>query len=197
MLAKATPTAAPASRATCVPEPAESGKKQKKQKQQKLGGGGIALFFTLLVLVGLVAGAVVYGRPYLFPEEGDQLNPVALDTSALIEASAVAASRRVSGTTSFGVAVHPDRRIDIAAVLPPALEFCINASLAFAEFSESGDIDIAGTALLAISRGPYLLVHGLCCVQLVSRGLCSDQCSRPDIARHRRPCPAALVVRPG
>jgi hypothetical protein len=269
MLAKATQTAAPASRATYVPEPAESGKKQKK-KQQKQGGGGIALFFTLLVLVGLVAGAVVYGRPYLFPEEGDQLNaeatetglgadiveplvidrqvsaaygvsmadhllgdwaadlptwrslalakgpidtpglhelvanwapayyspetssivansellpgavesavaeamalavvdqqtgwvsqlnPVALDASALIEAGAVAESRRVSGTTSFGVAVHPDRRIDIAAFLPPVLEYRINAPLAFAEFAESGDIDIAGTALLALSREPEL-----------------------------------------
>jgi hypothetical protein len=288
VLAKAPQTAAPASRATYVAEPDESGKKQKqklkkkkkkkkqqqkqqKQKQQqKSGGGGVALFFTLLVLAGLVAGVAVYGRPYLFPEEGDQLNgeatepglgadmaeplvidrqvsavyglsmadhllgdwaadlptwrslalaegpidtpglhelvanwapayyspgtssivvnsellpgavessvaeamalavvdqqtgwvsqldPAALDASALIEARAVAESRRVGGTTNFGVAIHPDRRIDIAAFLPPVLEYRINAPLAFAEFAGSGDIDIAGTGLLALSREPEL-----------------------------------------
>jgi len=263
MLATAPQTAAPASRASYVPEPAESG-----QKHQKPGGGGIALLFMLLVLVGLVAGAAVYGGPYLFPEEGNQfndeatetgrgadiaeplvidrqlsaaygvsmadhflgdwaadlptrrslalakgpidtpglhelvanwtpayyspeassiiansgllpaavesavaeamalgvldqqtgwvsqLNPAALDASALIEAGAVAESRRVSGTTSFGTAVHPDRRIDIAAFLPPVLEYRVNAPLAFAEFAESGNIDLAGTALLALSREP-------------------------------------------
>ena len=83
-----------------------------------------------------------------------QLNPAALDASALIEAGAVAESRRVSGTTSFGIAVHPDRRIDIAAFLPPVLEYRVNAPLAFAEFAESGNIDLAGTALLALSRKP-------------------------------------------
>lgn len=75
MLATAPQTAAPASRASYVPEPAESG-----QKQQKPGGGGIALLFMLLVLVGLVAGAAVYGGPYLFPEEGNQFNDEATET---------------------------------------------------------------------------------------------------------------------
>ncbi|MEZ7961553.1 MAG: hypothetical protein QMC04_06430, partial [Ilumatobacter sp.] len=75
MLATAPQTAAPASRASYVPEPAESG-----QKHQKPGGGGIALLFMLLVLVGLVAGAAVYGGPYLFPEEGNQFNDEATET---------------------------------------------------------------------------------------------------------------------
>ncbi|WP_395155254.1 hypothetical protein [Ilumatobacter sp.] len=258
-----------AARPTHVPEPAKSRKQKRQQKQQKKrqsGGGGIALFFTLLVLASIIAGAVVYGRPYLFPQDEDQLDgeaaqteraeplvmerqasaaygvsmadhllgdwaadlpmwrslalakgpidtpvlhelvanwtpayyspetssiianndlrpgavesavmeamalatvdqetgwvarldPAALDASALIEAVAVAESRRVSGTTSFGVAAHPDRRIDIAAFLPPVLEYRTNAPLAYAEFAESGDVDIAGTALLALSREPVL-----------------------------------------
>jgi hypothetical protein len=45
--------------------------KQKVQKQKSGGGSGIAVFFTLLVLVGLVVGAILFGRPYLFPDKWD------------------------------------------------------------------------------------------------------------------------------
>ena len=40
-----------------------------KRQKSRSGAGGVALFFTLLVLVGLIVAAVVFGRPYLFPGE--------------------------------------------------------------------------------------------------------------------------------
>jgi hypothetical protein len=43
--------------------------KQAKAARARSGAGGVALFFTLLVLVGLIAGAIIFGRPYLFPDE--------------------------------------------------------------------------------------------------------------------------------
>jgi hypothetical protein len=85
-----------------------------------------------------------------------QLDPASLDTSALIEAVAIAESQSVSRQTSFGAAVQPERRTDVAAFLPPVLEYRINAPQAFVEFAESGDVDIAGTSLLPLSREPVL-----------------------------------------
>jgi hypothetical protein len=256
-------------RATHVPAPAES--RQKRQKSN--GGGGIALFFTLFVLVGVIVGAVVFGRPYLFPDDWDpdakpygeavesvrgvdiaepllidrqasatynvlmadhllgeweadlpmwrslalangpidatglrslvtdwtpayyspetsqviansdllpgavdgavteamalaaidqetgwtaQVDTASLETRALIEAVALAESQNVSRSTSFGAAIHPERRIDVAAFLPPMLEYRINAPQTFVEFAESGVSNSAGTSLLALSREPEL-----------------------------------------
>ena len=270
-LARTPQVAVVSSRAAHIPASAEFRKKQKNTKQSS--GGGIALFFTLLVLGGIIAGAIVFGRPYLFPDDWDldakpygeavesvrgtdivepllidrqaggtyaiamadhllgdweadlpmwrslalargvtdapvirelvanwtpayyapatseiianndllrgvvdgalteamalaaidqetgwaaQLDPASLDTSAMIEAVAIAESQRVSRQTSFGAAVQPERRIDVAAFLPPVLEYRINAPQAFVEFAESGDVDIAGTSLLALSREPAL-----------------------------------------
>jgi hypothetical protein len=85
-----------------------------------------------------------------------QLDPASLDTSALIEAVAIAESQNVSQQTSFGAGLQPERRTDVAAFLPPVLEYRINAPQAFVEFAESGDVDIAGTSLLALSREPAL-----------------------------------------
>ncbi len=45
--------------------------KKAKAATARSGAGGLALFFTLLVLVGLIAGAIIFGRPYLFPDEWD------------------------------------------------------------------------------------------------------------------------------
>lgn len=72
------------SAAAVAPAPAtltrKARKKQQKQQQQQLkaarkrsssGRGGFALFFTLLVLVGLIVAAVIFGRPYLFPDDWD------------------------------------------------------------------------------------------------------------------------------
>ena len=270
--ARAPQVAAASFRAAHVPAPAESRKKQKQAKKSS-GGGGFALVFTLLVLAGIIAGAVVFGRPYLFPDDWDpdakpygeavesvrdadivqplvinrqastkygilmaehllgdweadlpmwrslalakgainapglrelvanwtpayyspatsevivngallpravdgavtesmalaaidqetgwasQLDPASLDASALIEAVAIAESQSVSRQTRFGAAVQPERRIDVAAFLPPVLEYRINAPQAFVEFAESGEVDIAGTSLLALSREPAL-----------------------------------------
>ena len=52
-----------------VPQPVTPKRRAKKQRQQSSGASGIALFFTLLVLVGLIVGAIIFGQPYLFPEE--------------------------------------------------------------------------------------------------------------------------------
>jgi hypothetical protein len=46
--------------------------KRAKAATSRSGAGGVALFFTLLVLVGLIAGAIIFGRPYLFPDEWDE-----------------------------------------------------------------------------------------------------------------------------
>ncbi len=46
--------------------------KKAKAATARSGAGGVALFFTLLVLVGLIAGAIIFGRPYLFPDEWDE-----------------------------------------------------------------------------------------------------------------------------
>ena len=260
-------------RAAYIPMPAGSRKKQQKTKKSS-GDGGIALFFTLLVLGGIIAGAVVFGRLYLFPDDWDldaklygeavesvrgadiaepllinrqasatygismadhllgdweadlpmwrslalakgaidapglrelltnwtrayyspatseiianndllpgavngalteamalaaidqetgwasQLDPASFDTSALIEAAAIAESQNVSQQTSFGAAEQPERRMDVAAFLPPVLEYRINAPHAFVEFAESGAVEIAETSLLALSREPVLL----------------------------------------
>ncbi len=45
--------------------------KSAKASKGRSGTGGIALFFTLLVLVGLIVGAIIFGRPYLFPDAWD------------------------------------------------------------------------------------------------------------------------------
>ncbi len=42
------------------------------RNSSRSGGGGIALVLTLLLLVGLIAGAVLFGRPYLFPDDWDE-----------------------------------------------------------------------------------------------------------------------------
>ena len=44
----------------------------KSNSKQQRSGGGVALFFTLLVLAGLIAGAIIFGKPYLFPDEWDE-----------------------------------------------------------------------------------------------------------------------------
>ncbi|RLE23034.1 MAG: hypothetical protein DRJ50_06795 [Actinobacteria bacterium] len=43
-----------------------------KQDTRPRSGRGIMLLFTLLVLGGLVAAGIVFGRPYLFPENFDE-----------------------------------------------------------------------------------------------------------------------------
>ncbi|MBT5866381.1 MAG: hypothetical protein HOH42_12525 [Ilumatobacter sp.] len=45
--------------------------KKAKAASARSGAGGFALFFTLLVLAGLIAGAIIFGRPYLFPDKWD------------------------------------------------------------------------------------------------------------------------------
>jgi hypothetical protein len=44
----------------------------KSSSKQRRSGGGVALFFTLLVLAGLIAGAIIFGKPYLFPDAWDE-----------------------------------------------------------------------------------------------------------------------------
>ncbi|MBG7605581.1 MAG: hypothetical protein IZT58_13285, partial [Actinobacteria bacterium] len=44
---------------------------QPVQIQTRHSGRGIVLLFTLVILGGLVAAGIVFGRPYLFPEEWD------------------------------------------------------------------------------------------------------------------------------
>lgn len=48
-------------------DPVEVPAAPKTRKQRR--GGGLGLFLTLLVLAGLVAGGIVYGRQYLFPDD--------------------------------------------------------------------------------------------------------------------------------
>lgn len=249
--------------------------KRRKAKKQRSGGGGLGMFFTLLVLVGLVVGAILYGRPYLFPDKwepdakpygeaveaargteipaplslvrqppttysvaladsllGDwesqmpmwrsfglvnrsldapllrdlidgwidayyssddgviyadealsasaidaaiveamaaaaldqdtswssALDDVQLDASALIRAQVIDASRTTAAATAFGVA-ESERRIDVAAFLPPVLEYQLNAPMAFSELvPESGVLldAMVDTSMINISSEPEL-----------------------------------------
>ncbi len=52
-----------------------------KQPQHRKKRGPLKLFLTLVVLGGLVAGGVVFGRPYLFPSDAD--DPAAPYTEAV------------------------------------------------------------------------------------------------------------------
>lgn len=82
-LPKSTAAAAPAAPAALSRKDRKHQTKLRKQQQKvatkqvkaassKSGGSGVALFFTLLVLVGLIAGALIFGRPYLFPDAWDE-----------------------------------------------------------------------------------------------------------------------------
>lgn len=42
------------------------------RRQRKSGGSGFGLVLVLLLLAGLIAAGVVFGRPYLFPDEWDE-----------------------------------------------------------------------------------------------------------------------------
>lgn len=45
---------------------------EKKRTKRKRSGGGVGSLLVLLLLAGLVAAGIIYGRPYLFPEEWDE-----------------------------------------------------------------------------------------------------------------------------
>ncbi|NND73953.1 MAG: hypothetical protein HKN44_03000 [Ilumatobacter sp.] len=66
--AKAAKAKAKAAKAKPAKSKRANGVKKSKQKSR---AGGVALIFTLLVLIALVVAAVVFGRPYLFPDDWD------------------------------------------------------------------------------------------------------------------------------
>ncbi len=106
--------------ATVVAEPAtlskKERKKQQKQKQHQLkaankqssGRGGFALFFTLLVLVGLIVAAIIFGQPYLFPDDWDAASRPYGEAVEAVSGEpfgeAVAVMRHAEGTYSVAMA---------------------------------------------------------------------------------------------
>lgn len=86
------------------------------------------------------------------------VDPADLDGTALNEAQVIDASRTIAAATPFGAGIS-ERRIDVAAFLPPVLAYRVNAPLAYAELvpDSASRLDaITVDSLLELSARPEL-----------------------------------------